>query len=342
MYFPLYTIKDKIAVEQQIPDNLIIKYLSNEASSQEIEDLYVWLSEDSKNQKILNDWMSTWDQRYENDLNFDARHGLVLLNHKLDTEPEEKQTDVVPLYKWIAVAASLLLIGVFLAFQFNKIDSASEAFVIKSNPFGQKSTFQLPDGSLVTLNAGSTLKFPSVFKDTIRKVELTGEAFFDVVKNPDLPFIVSTGAVNTRVLGTSFNIKAYQFDSVIDVSIVSGKVLVSASKVKTVTLLPNETASYHILSMQLKQHDASVIDRIAWKENKILFEETELVAAAKTLEIWYGVTIKIENDAISNCKITGKFYNENLINVLEAIKTSLNVDYSINQKQIIITGHGCK
>lgn len=329
-------------MNNSIPDNLIIKYLSNEASQAEIDQLYEWLSSDSRNQKILSDWMKSWDQQYKNQYSFDSKHGLILLDHKINGDKLDNVRPIKPMRIAWAVAASIALLITAFAGYYYFTNPLEVEMITKTNPRGQKSTIQLPDGSMVILNSESTIQYPAEFNNTLRNITLRGEAFFDVSKNPDKPFVINSGEVKTTVLGTSFNISAYPNENQIAVSVASGKVKVSANNSREVYLVPNEEAIYNKLEGSLTEKPVEISVHTAWKNNILLFNDLSFNLAKTKIERWYGVSIKIENPELKNCRVTGKFNNENLTNVMEALKMSMNLNYVKTDNAIIITGNGCK
>jgi transmembrane sensor len=176
----------------------------------------------------------------------------------------------------------------------------------------------LPDGSQVILNANSSISYSENFKQN-RKLKLTGEAFFKVVKNPKQPFVVETSKFKTKVLGTSFNVKAYP-NTINTVSVVTGKVEVSSkenSAYKSI-LIKNQRLSYNNLEVpQLSIADAK--DFNAWTKKILIFQNASLKETALTLENQFNVTILFEKRELEDLRITGKFKEENLNNILNSI-----------------------
>jgi len=329
----LHTLTSKII--EMIPENLIIKYLANEASDREIDALYEWLSEDSRNQKLLSDYMKIYDRSYEDEVLFDENKGLNILRDRIRETNQVPQSSVAMVMK---IAASFLLIAVSILgiYYYQSISNTTE-YVIKENPNGQKSTFQLPDGSIVKLNAGSKLKYPESFSKNKRLVSLQGEAFFEVVEDKNKPFVVLSKGVRTTVLGTSFNVKQ---GSDVVVSLLEGKVEVTDSLGGLVTLSPGEEAQFK--NGFLTKTQANLDRQLAWKDNVLVFEKDDLKSVKDRLEVWYGVEVDIDSAVAGDCLFTGRFKNENLINVLEAIKFSTDLNFNKEGKIIKVFGEGCK
>lgn len=176
----------------------------------------------------------------------------------------------------------------------------------------------LPDGSQVILNANSSISYSEDFKQN-RKLKLTGEAFFKVVKNLKEPFVVETSQFKTKVLGTSFNVKAYP-NTINTVSVVTGKVEVSSKENlawKSI-LIKNQWLSIKKQGApQLSNDDAT--DFNAWTKNILIFQNSSLKETALTLENQFNVTILFEKRKLEDLRITGKFKEENLNNILNSI-----------------------
>lgn len=201
---------------------------------------------------------------------------------------------------------------------------------------------RLPDGTLVTLNHYSTLTYPEEFKAEMRKVELTGEAYFEVSKDKKHPFIVETAPVNVEVLGTHFNVEAYPNDPDVTTTLLEGSVAVS-NKLNThrVILKPNESAIYNKERGSLvceTLEDAA--DDIAWREGKLIFNDIPIREIARQLSNTFGVSINIDSKTLQDYRLTARFTNgESLTEILDLLQTAghFKYTYSQNKKQITIT-----
>ncbi|GLU45594.1 FecR family protein [Allomuricauda sp. NBRC 101325] len=248
-----------------------------------------------------------------------------------------------PVLRWTKVAASIaLLIGIgYATFLSTKQEIPSEPIVeiTKTTEWGQKLNITLSDGSQIRLNAGSSLKYPSKFDGDERIVELTGEAFFDVTKKPEKPFIIKSGEVETTVLGTSFNVNTYPENDEIAVTVATGMVKV-ASQENEVYLLPNEQGVFNKSSKNMTKQQVDISYALHWKDGILHFEDTDLNQVLERLEKWYGVSFQMENKQIGNCHITATFINQNLTEVMESIvftKKGLKYQF-LNDKTILLKG----
>lgn len=220
-------------------------------------------------------------------------------------------------YKISKIAAvALFFIGIPLAtiFYGNEKNETVNHLTAKS----EIKNILLPDGSQVILNANSSISYSEDFKQN-RKLKLIGEAFFKVVKNPKRPFVVETSQFKTKVLGTSFNVKAYP-NTINTVSVVTGKVEVNSKENlawKSI-LIKNQWISIKKQEApQLSNDDAK--DFNAWTKNILIFQNSSLRETAITLENQFNVTIVFEKQELEELRITGKFKEENLNNILNSI-----------------------
>jgi ferric-dicitrate binding protein FerR (iron transport regulator) len=200
---------------------------------------------------------------------------------------------------------------------------------------GVKAHLTLSDGSQVILNSGSKLKYIKNFEGGKREVFLEGEAFFAVAKDSVRPFMVRTGEVKTTALGTSFNIKSYE-PGPLDISLLTGKVSVEVPLEKTpyLTLTPGEAINIDIPNSRVVKDRFDEEMVIGWTKKMIVFQQTPLLEAIRTLENWYGVTFEIENTPGDQVLFSGKFQDETLEIVLEGLSYAANFDFEINKDKV--------
>lgn len=230
-------------------------------------------------------------------------------------------------------AALIILIGAGTII--NLLFTNNYTTVITANT--QRKTIQLEDGSEIILNSGSSLAYHNNFS-THRKIKLSGEAFFKVAKDPEHPFQIVTDSVTTTVLGTSFNIHAYE-GFPIKVSVRTGKVMVQTPETFNSPnfLLPNQSIAFQNIGETKVNLAENFTDTAGWLNNTIIFNQTSLDEVAVTLEKWYNVKITFENPQISKLKINAKFKDEALETVLESITYLENLTYEyLNEHTIII------
>ncbi len=210
------------------------------------------------------------------------------------------------------------------------------AYVTRETPSGVKTTIKLPDGSTVKLNSNTSLRFPRQFEPDLRKVYLNGEAFFEVVQDKSAPFIIESQNLETQVLGTSFNVRAFENESQVKVAVVSGLVKVQPEAIPAQYLEPEQMAIYDREKHLLDQMEFDYRLEIGWKEGLLYFQDMPIEEVFRTLENWYGVTIEVKNDRLLEGTYSGEYQNESLDNVLAGIGYASGFNFSIEDKVVTL------
>lgn len=270
-------------------------------------------------------------------------------------------------YFW--AAAATLIIALLGWWVWSPSRSAAEkmAMTTKKEPnsevstkYGSKTRIQLPDGTQVWLNAGSKLNYTNDYGKSIREVQLIGEGFFDVVKNPQMPFIIHTTSIDVKVLGTEFNVRSYPGDKTTETSLVRGSVEVIVRKRpnekyilkpnEKIVVLNEEASPIHatlprpkpvvepiiaIRKLTYKEGDSISVET-AWAYNKLSFIDEPFVEVAKKMERWYDVSFEFRNSSLEELRLQGSFINETLPVAMEALKYSFRFKYEIKGKKVIV------
>lgn len=242
---------------------------------------------------------------------------------------------------WRYAAIILFSLGLGWVWSINKVsheESVPEVAKWQNyeTPLGVKSTITLSDGSVVTLNSGTKIRYVENLIGSEREIFLEGEAFFDVAPDSIKSFVVHAGGLSTRALGTSFNIKAFD-DEMTEVALVTGSVEVSDSDGSDVErILPGEGVFSLPGKGYLNRKKVNLDHITAWMHKTIIFDNTPFYNAMITLEKWYGVQINVVNLKDKDLKITGRYQDETLKNILEGLGYGTNLDYRINGKEVTI------
>ena len=208
----------------------------------------------------------------------------------------------------------------------------------------------LSDASKVVLKPGSSLSYPEQFDEKLRKVYLHGEAFFNVTKDPNKPFVVHTGALVTQVLGTSFIVKSYDAAKSIEVEVITGRVSVYENSQKSpqsrngIILIPNQKIVFNKESKTLIPELVSepIIVQEPETKTQFIFEETLLPRVLASIEKAYGIEIEIENTALNTCEFTGDINDLPLYSQLKMICRAVNANYELRGTTFFLNGEGCK
>ncbi len=194
-------------------------------------------------------------------------------------------------------------------------------------PMGVRTKFQLPDGSTGYLNSGSRLKFPAQFIGE-RKVELSGEAFFDVVHNSELPFHVNTHNLDIKVLGTTFNVIANEDEQTEEIVLQTGKVDVSSKcGIQLAVLLPNEQLTLNIKERTFLKNKIEASQYISWKEGKLVFRNENMQQVARRLSRWYNAEVVVDDQRLDNYTFHATFIDEPLDEVLKLLSMTTPLSY---------------
>ncbi|HEY9046048.1 MAG TPA: FecR domain-containing protein [Ohtaekwangia sp.] len=327
---------------------LMTRYLASEASPDEEKELLAWIARAPENEKHYQEYKKLFDLSREHYTRKETDRAVDLdleWNHFLNTIQQKKSESNVRTLEprsfavWYKIAASILLLAVtgWIVLQFLP-KGKDVQYQTASNTL----TVSLPDGSQVTLNSHSSLSYSASYNDDNRTVALKGEAFFNVTRNPQKPFIIQANDAQVEVLGTSFNVLAYDSLSAVEVVVETGVVKLSVPALKTEVKL--EAGQKGIYSRQASQLSSKVNDDInfqSWNTRKIVFEEEDLRTVIATLNRIYQANITVAADIPASCAVTVTFDHQSLEAVLRVLENTLNLTYKINGNQIEITAAGC-
>jgi len=273
-----------------------------------------------------------WNNWYNNPENNSESEVLISSSKsKLRKEVNAiKKTDsVISLHpkKWMMAASVLFVLGLS-GFLYKASTAVSQKQYTAK--LGQHGKITLADGTQVWLNAGSVLKYPKTFKGDTREVTLTGEAFFDVAKDAKHPFIIHTDKMDTKVLGTSFNIQAYPDKNIQEVSVVTGKVNVKSIVTdENVNVTPGQKAVFKSKTNKLHAFTDVPINSISlWRKNIIVFEDTPISEVIATINRDYNVVVELKNKNLNNLKISAYFKELSADQVIALVCNIINASYN--------------
>lgn len=358
---------------------LLLNYLLGICTSREQEKVERWLDQEQGNISLLQQAAGELRQKEEYPIPGKAETKQEILRDIRSKKTVSKRTSAISgrqRYKlgefWFKIAAMVLVIimsglaGIYFGYDQYPADEATAdsqpEVVFKQSTLanGQTASLQFGDGSVIKLNGGSTLRYPETFAEDRREVYLEGEAFFSIARDETRPFIVHAGNTTTRVLGTSFNIRAYGEDSELQVVVAEGKVAVTQSDIFTgqnltalegasdiqadalpeqgeiVYLERDQWMTYHTAGQILEKGEGNIQEMIAWKDRILVFCNKSFGQVAEMLERWYGVDIIIEDPVLKSYILEGEHHDVSLEEVLKSIQFVMDFDYSINGNEILI------
>ena len=362
---------------------LLALKLSGDATPDELSELDAYLKMFPGEKNIVNSIETYWEQKNDliniNDETEEERFHLILnaenqeklKGNSYEEIPLKKSVHINNRYKWLYAAASVvIIIGFGLLFKrYSGIDSnplskkSIQQVYVKP---GSKTKIILPDGTVVRLNGSSRLIYNNAFNNNVREVALEGEAYFDVTKDSNRPFIVHTSNIDIKVLGTLFNVKSYEEDQTIEATLLRGSIEVYNKDdplAPKVILKPNEKLVF------LKVHDEktelqkgidanssrkiipdenisisnlshskpdSLKEETSWLYNKLVIDGDDFTKMAQKMERWYGVKIEILSPELEQHHFKGIFEKETIQQALDALQLTVKFRYKINNDSIKI------
>lgn len=325
-------------MNKEIKD-LLAKYISNQCTAEELQQVKAVL----KSGLYEQEWLALMEEEAALDQLAISELPPLLFNASgvfekviQATAPRKKTYP----YQWaIGIAAALLfmLTAGYLTYTSNFSPKQQVYLVQQATHAAERRTIVLADGSRVTLNNKSKLRYSSVFTNTKREVYLTGEAFFEVVHDIKRPFIVHTSTLKVQVLGTSFNVKSYEHDARVSVGVATGKVGVNGMNVKkTYMLLPGNLLSCNKSDTLFKQSTVSIDEILGWQNGLLVFHQESLRDIVPELERWYNVTIQINTANLLKKRITASFSKKPLAEVMDILSKTGGFTYMINKNKVEI------
>jgi transmembrane sensor len=322
-------------------------------SNKEFLRFFLGLSNDKEKQKVYNSQESEemlreqWDNYQDiKDKGTSFNKNEVFQRIQNELASKQKSTSQFNIFTFVSKYAAILIIGVIIsggALYFGIIKpsiNGNLASIEYSNQKREKVELILPDGSKVTLNAKTSINYPKEFSKQSRNIQLSGEAYFEVIRDTTRPFIVNTSNITIEVLGTTFNVMAYSDDTIIETTLVTGKVKLSrlnpsTNKVQSVILTPNHKAVFYKADERFVLDKVNVFASLSWKLGKLEFDNEPLESMVKKLERWYDVKIVLSDNLKNKYRYTLTIDKETIEEVLEMIKKTSPINYTKANGEIV-------
>ena len=329
---------------EQTIDDLLAKYLADETDTHESDTISEWIIASEDNKKTFNHSKMVWDgaKNYRK-VDVNAAWAKLNITKKKEVEFIDIQ-EVKPIIKlnWLN---NLLKIAAVLVVLFGLWFVAARQFTTPQNDVltfksGSKSIEKiLPDGTKILLSKNSQITYPKTFEGNTREINLLGEGFFDVHHDAAHPFIIHTQGTVVKVLGTSFNIRAYNAQVQVHVKI--GKVQFSKNNAKVVLTKGQKGETLANVDAIIKSEVIEVETVIKEKLSSFVFNKMSLSKVAESLSKRFNKDIKFSRDKIKNCELTATFENEKLENIIAVIAETFNLKVDNQGNMIILSGDGC-
>ena len=327
---------DKEELELQISN-----YLSGNSTDEEKETLLAFLASNEAAARTFREMSAVWALSSVPSFAEIENSNLVRIKERMTAPASSKPVrKLIPV--WLKVAV-ILLIGCNY-FWYTYTENLTEVYTNADSPYeikvpaGSRTNIVLPDGTEVSLNAGSVLRYHRGFGIRERNVTLDGEGYFKVAKNAEVPFFVKTNDVQVQVVGTVFNVRAYDDDNYVMVSLLEGRVNLSASANSVMKLFPNEQALYNKNTGRMEKLKTNASKACDWLDGGLTFENASFADIAHRLERKFQVKISIESERLKAEHFSGSFdSNQNIYDILHEINVEKQYTWKVSGDTIFIT-----
>ncbi|RIH66380.1 DUF4974 domain-containing protein [Mariniphaga sediminis] len=321
-------------------EKLLPAFFEGTLDLEERERVEQWKAVSEENRQVFADSLTAWEGIEQLRLmrKYDPGKAIGQVNSRI--ESRSKLRILVVFQKVAAILLLPLLVAtLYFATQKTSQKELPLTWHTLETPAGMRSEFILPDSTRVYLNSKTRLRYPLVFSNNIREVELTGEAYFEVAENKKVPFIVNTGRVNIEVTGTEFLATNYLHENVTEIVLVEGNINLfqgnySAGRRDIVQLKPGQKALLKEGDKRMVTSHVDVEKYLAWKDGILMFRDDSMPEVVRRLNRWFNVDIQLTGSALKNYVYTATFEDESLIQVLDLLKISAPIDYTIKQREI--------
>jgi transmembrane sensor len=326
---------------------LFAKKLAGEITNEEQGLLTAWLNESPQHKQEMAQWERAWHQVGGADtFTPDVDTAWSKVKHRIGQgqtlRVEKKEAKVIGLFSssLLRIAASIVLVSGLSYLGFRYLNPAHTEVLLST--IDEKTLFTLPDSSQVWLKPQSQLSYTEGFEGDVREVKLNGEAFFEVKRNEEKPFVVLGQKTRVQVLGTSFVVHAKQGDQREFVVVNTGKVQFSeiAQANNQVVLTKGDEAVF-LPQQKMEVKAKSSANAATWKTNKLVFDNTSLQQVLRDLELYLGVPVKVANKGLLQCRFTGTFDTPSAESVLIVLSLSTHSTYRKTGNGYVLEGEGC-
>lgn len=316
---------------EDITPELLKKYFNGQCTEAEKRQVVAWLYSNERDYSVD-----------------DVFKGIDKRSLKTDIwqQVEPKSTKVGSKRFWlsplrIAVSAILAFATIYYVYRFQAVKShgdrpSNTSYHVTKALRGEKKRMILEDGTIIYLNVDSELSVPAQFSDTARVIYLSGEAYLEVVPDSSRPFKVITSHTNICVLGTTFNVRAYANETTTTVAVSEGKVRLSTKKGESLILMRNQLGTYSSMKQTLSRNSTAAALFMAWKDNRLVFNDQSLEEIAITLERWFNVEVEIKSNRQKVNRFTGSYESVTLSSLIKDMSKVMQFDYDLNENKLTI------
>lgn len=333
----------------KVEPHIIRRYLDGIGKKGDKETIMSWFSELQTDTVLRQVYKNYWDQMndLQEEIGYREEEMLGRIYHQIKIEESKSQAKpskhevtqrIITILTRVA-AVLFIPLTIFILLNKDRLTSTDSGVAWSEiiAPMGTRTKFSLPDGSTGYLNAGSSIRFATVFKEKSREVSLNGEAYFDVVSNPHKPFVVSGKNIRVAAYGTSFNVDAYPEDQISKVTLVKGKVEVFCGKNDKVQslgiLAPGEMCVFNNAKSSSKFIRVEASKITSWKDGKLVFINEPFSEVVKKLNRKYSVNIVIKDEKLKDYSYLATFEDETLDEVFNLLKLSAPIEIKERERE---------
>lgn len=319
-------------------ESKLSSYFGNWLEGEERKKVEAWRDESPVNRAIFEDSKKVWEQlQLLKDMKkFKAEAALDQVHKKIARKTRNTFAEI---FRRVAAILLLPLVGATLWLALEKVnsDSAPEVWNTLETPAGMRSSFTLPDGSVVWLNSSTRLSYPMKFGNE-RVVRLDGEAYFSVFQDKQKPFVVDAGKIGISVTGTEFKASNYPNEKLTEIVLVTGSVRLfdkgPEGQERTLTgLKPGERFCYDTENNEIHIDHVDVGKYLGWKDGILVFRDDPMQEVVRRLNRWFNVNIQLTGPELEDYVYTATFENESLLQILELLRISAPIDYTIRNRE---------
>ncbi|MFC2152381.1 FecR family protein [Bacteroidota bacterium] len=330
-----------------IDDKLLLRFLLGEATKDEMQQVQEWLQLSKENRNLLDSYETLWAESGKltpNPVAVDTPLAWKKMSDRIDQYEEQKSTKTISLRsRFILISSSIAAAIIILFGVYQLLIKQPQQIMIASAEEVLNDT--LPDGTNIVLNENSNITYPEKFARKERRVKIEGEAFFNVEPNKEKPFIIEAGNAYVQVLGTSFNVKAYE-NSELEVIVTDGLVkvfTVNSETMDTTSILLKAGEKGRILAEKREPVYVAenIPDELFWMDYTLIFNDTDLKKVFSLLENYYNIDIEVSDEKIYDCRLSTTFTNNSINDIIEVITATFEFEYTKENNTFTIKGDGC-
>lgn len=323
---------------ENIPYELIARYLAGECNDDENQQVLEW---SRQHPELMDEFTKMWQQIPSDDFNPDVELALDKVNRRIDIKKKSNPRRIYMIVGGVAAAAA---IAIFILINIVGIlpNSPTEGFgtdntmLALNTSINETTEHQLSDGSKVWLNQSSTIRYPETFEGNTREIYLEGEAFFDIAPDAEKPFIIHANNTQTRVVGTSFGIRAIKESDEVVVTVSTGIINFSAEgKSDHIELKRGEQGVCNTEEQKLEKNLNPDPNYLAWKTKILVFKNAPLTEVAGVIEDVYHIPVTVDN-SVANLEITSTFDQLGVDEIMRIIELALDVKAENREEGILI------